>query len=671
MSGRVWRRVTAVVVGAALLAGGLAGTASATTADPGSEADQAGVDVVDVVTVGGVTTPRTVIRSAAPRTTAGFAFRGPRVIGGCTAGALCQALGETRVAWDFSSGLTEAAVEGNRIVRATLEGTARQSAACRTAPVTVHAVGGIDASTSWSTHAPTWGDVVTGAVAEGRCDRWGAVTWDVTDAVRQGLDDRRAVALGLSVPAGSGSALVGPQASLRVEIGPPPGPAAIARGTSDPPGPCAVGDDRPSIRSVTPSLVADVEGVGNLRARFAVSDVEDGVELWSAETMPQMAGGGPVVVTVPAGVMVEGRAYSWDVRAATPTGPWSAPTSCEVVPDLTPPVVTPVATPVEGEPAVYREGLISGGVGIPGAFVLSSDEADVRIAYSFSSPDALVNTVAPGTRVDFAPSANGPHTLYMRAVDGAGWVGPTGEYRFQVARTAPMRWSFDEGTGLEARNAAGTGALTLSGPDLWGDGLHADFAADPTDRALVLRGGESAAWSQVPLVATDRSYSVSATVRADDAGTTRVAVSQAGARTSAFALGQREDAACGTPSGSCWAFWTAGTDVADPELAVALSGVEVRPGSWVRLTGIHDARTQENRLYVCEIGTVDEPAFGDVVLAGTASGAGTGWASGGALQLGRGGVAGAWSDPWAGTVDRLSVADGVLTESDMFRECYS
>lgn len=670
MSGRVWRRVTAVVAGAALLAGGLAGTASATTADPGSEADQGGVDVVDVVTVGGVATPRTVIRSAAPASTAGFAFRGPRVIGGCTAGALCQALGETRVAWDFSSGLTEAAVEGNRIVRATLEGAAMQSAACRTAPVTVHAVDGIDASTSWSTHAPTWGDVVTGAVAEGRCDRWGAVTWDVTDAVRQGLDDRRAVALGLSVPAGSGSALVGPQASLRVEIGPPPGPAAIARGTSDPPAPCAVGDARPSIRSATPRLVADVEGVGNLRARFVVTSVEDGVELWSAETTPTAAGS-RVGVRVPADVLVEGRAYAWEVRAATPTGPWSDPTSCELVPDLTPLALKPVVTPVEGEPAVYREEGTSGGVGVPGAFVFSSDEEDVvAIRYSFGT-DALHQVAAPGARVDFVPTTSGSQWLQAQAVDSAGWTGPVRLYRFSVTATKPMRWSFDEGAGLEARNAAGTGALTLSGPDLWGDGLHADFGADPADRALVLRGGGSAAWSQVPLVPTGGSYSVGATVRADDAGTTRVAVSQAGARTSAFALGQREDPACGTPSGSCWAFWTAGTDVADPELAVALSGVEVRPGSWVRLTGIHDARTQENRLYVCEIGTVDEPAFGDVVLAGTASGAGTGWASGGALQLGRSGVAGAWSDPWAGTVDRLSVADGVLTESDMFRECYS
>ncbi|MBD5786135.1 hypothetical protein IF650_08085 [Cellulosimicrobium terreum] len=659
--------MAAVVAGAVMVASGaLAGAAVATVPADGPRAMSA--EVQDVVRVEGLDSPRTVIRSADPRSSAGDEFSGSRTIGACPRGPLCALRGEARAAWDFSAGLEEAGVESRDVLRATLQATVTPAPACTSTSLRAFLVGPVTGSSSWSTHRTTW----TGSGATGKsdaaCARQGEISWELTDSVRDALAEGRPVALGVALTR-AGLVRIGADVSLSVELG-AAAPSAVGAGTSDPQSACVVGKDRPAVRSATPMLRADLRGDGSIGARFAVFDLEDGTELWSEETTPR-SGGTQATVRVAADVMVDGRAYAWEVRAATPDGGWSAPSSCELVVDLTSPEREPGVTPVEGEPAVYREGVLSGGVGIPGAFVLSSDEADVMIAYSFRSSDALIDTVSPGTRVEFVPTSSGPYTLFVRAVDRSGRSGPLGSYDIRVASASPQRWSFSEGSGLQTQADSSTATLHLSDDALWGDGLWAEFGWDPSDRGLVLPGDGSAAWSETPLVATGGSYTVGVTVRADDAGRTRVAVSQAGERSSAFALGQRKDAACGTASGSCWAFWTWGADASDATPTVALSGMDVHAGHWVRLTAVRDSSGGENRLYVCELGTAAEPLSADVVLAATAPAPAPGWASSGGFQIGRRGVDGSWSSPWAGSIDRLSITEGMLSSTSIFRECSS
>ncbi|WP_431892566.1 LamG-like jellyroll fold domain-containing protein [Cellulosimicrobium funkei] len=658
------------LLGAVLALSGLTAGAAAASAGP-LPAGALAEDGARVV-LAGDGAARTVLRSALPRSASGYGFTGGQAVGGCDSGLLCAVLGETRVAWDFTDAIGSAVPAGATVTGATLRTSGVQGAQCRTAPVTAHGVGAVVRSSTWANHASTWGAAVASAASAGRCDRWGAVSWDVTAPVAEAVASGGPVALGLS-GARSGLAVLGAGTALELELAPAAGATATALGTAEPESACVTGEARPAVRSGTPMLRAELsgEGSGALLARFALQDVATGAELWTAETPPQSPGTVASVV-VPSGLLQHDGVYSWEARAATADGgAWSEASSCEFVADLVRPEREPVITPVEGEPAVYREGATTGGVGVRGAFVLSTDEPGVvAIRYSFDS-DALDRSAVPGERVEFTPTASGSHRISAQAVDAAGATGPVRLYRFSVASAAPVRWAFSEGAGPEARDASGSRSLTLAHGGMWGRGYLADFEIDPSDGALVIADDASAAWSATPVAPTGGAFSVGATVRADATGATRAAVSQAGDRASAFSLGVRHDAACGTASGTCWAFWTADADADGSASTVALSGVDVKPGAWVRLTGVRDAAAGELRLYVCEIGSVDDPGAGETTLAGTATTTSPGWPSSGALQVGRAQRDGTWTDHWRGAVDRLSVVDGVQSGSQMARECLS
>ncbi|KON71591.1 hypothetical protein M768_18680 [Cellulosimicrobium cellulans F16] len=667
---RTTRGTTAALLSVVLALTGL--TVGATTASavpvPSTGAAEAGAPVV----LDGDGVPRTVLRSALPRSASGYAFEGPQVVGGCASGLLCAVLGESRVAWDFTDAVASAVPVGATVARATLTTSGVQGAQCRTSPVTAHVVGAVVRSSVWANHASTWGPTVASATSSARCDRWGVVSWDVTAPVVEAVASGGPVALGLS-GARSGLAVLGAEAALELELAPAAGATATALGTADPESACVTGDGRPTVRSSTPTLRAELSGGGSgaLLARFALQDVATGAELWTAETLPQSTGTVAAVV-VPSGLLQHDGVYSWEARAATADGgAWSEASRCEFVADLVRPELEPVITPVEGEPAVYREGATTGGVGVRGAFVLSTDEPGVvAIRYSFDS-EALDRSTVPGERVEFTPTTSGSHRISAQAVDAAGGTGPVRLYRFSVASAAPVRWAFSEGSGPEARDASGSRSLTLAHDGMWGRGYLADFEIDPSDGALVIADDASAAWSATPVAPTGGAFSVGATVRADATGATRAAVSQVGDRASAFSLGVRHDAACGTASGTCWAFWTADSDADGSASTIAFSGVDVKPGSWVRLTGVRDTAAGELRLYVCEIGSVDDPGAGETTLAGTVATSSPGWPSSGALQVGRAQRDGTWTDHWRGAVDRLSVVDGVQSESQMVRECLS
>lgn len=646
--------------------------AGATTASAGPLPVDVVADEGAPVVLSGSDVPRAVLRSALPRSASGYGFTGSQAVGGCDSGLLCRVLGETRVAWDFTEAIGSAVPAGATVTGATLRTSGVQGAQCRTAPVTAHVVGAVVRSSTWANHASTWGPAAASAASAGRCDRWGAVSWDVTAPVTEAVASGGPLALGLS-GARSGLALLGAGTTLELALAPTTGASATALGTTDPESACVTGEERPAVRSSTPTLRAELSGGGSgaLLARFAVHDVVTGAELWTTET-PAQSPGTVAAVVVPSGLLEHDGVYAWEARAATADGgAWSEPSRCEFVADLVRPEQQPVVTPVEGEPAVYREDTTAGGVGVRGAFVLSTDEPGVvAIRYSFDS-DALDRSAVPGERVEFTPTASGSHRISAQAVDAAGATGPVRLYRFSVTSAAPVRWAFSEGSGLVARDVAGSRPLALAHDGMWGRGYLADFGLDPSDGALVIGDDASAAWSATSVAPTAGAFSVGVTVRADATGATRAAVSQVGDRASAFSLGVRHDAACGTASGTCWAFWTADADADGSASTVALSGVEVKPGAWVRLTGVRDAAAGELRLYVCEIGSVDEPGAGETTLAGTVATTSPGWPSSGALQVGRAQRDGTWTDHWRGAVDRVSVVDGVQSGSQMARECLS
>jgi hypothetical protein len=99
------------------------------------------------------------------------------------------------------------------------------------------------------------------------------------------------------------------------------------------------------------------------------------------------------------------------------------------------------------------------------------------------------------------------------------------------------------------------------------------------------------------------------------------------------------------------------------------STVPVTEGEWTYLVGEHNVTTNTLRLWVCEIGTPQDPATGEPVSSQVTR-AGAAWAAAGVFSVGRAQTAGAPSDWWPGAVDNVRVFSGkVLAESKIRRIC--
>jgi hypothetical protein len=240
-------------------------------------------------------------------------------------------------------------------------------------------------------------------------------------------------------------------------------------------------------------------------------------------------------------------------------------------------------------------------------------------------------------------------------------VSPARTYRFTVAWPVATggggKWLLDEGAGDVAD---GTGApLTLTPGTTWTDGPLAELADEASDRALLLDDPADGASSAAAVLDTTASYTVSTFVRLDSVGTRGTAVSQDGAGASGFAVGY-DTTGCAEGVPACWTFGLNGDDA-----AVVRSAGEARTGSWVHLTGVHDAVAGTVDLYVCEIGSADEPGDMNPVQTGPVSAAGA--PSAGPFRLGQG-FGGAV--PFAGAISSVTVTEGVAaTMSSVRRAC--
>jgi hypothetical protein len=200
-------------------------------------------------------------------------------------------------------------------------------------------------------------------------------------------------------------------------------------------------------------------------------------------------------------------------------------------------------------------------------------------------------------------------------------------------------YPLDEGTGTAAGDVSGNyRTATLSGGAAWTTAGH-------ISGALQLRSASpGAAATTGPAVRTDRSFTVAAEVRLDQAGTsTRAAVSQDGAnRTHAFLLGYLSEY-------QRFAFrMLSGDSDAGQMVAVPATGAP-RVGEWTHLAGTYDEASHELRLYV------------NGVLQGTAT-MSTPWNATGGLQIGRDKYHGQYADYFDGSIDEVHVDSGVLSD---------
>ncbi|MBD7917821.1 DUF4214 domain-containing protein [Cellulomonas sp. Sa3CUA2] len=619
----------------------------------------------------------------AVRTVVGTAynFAGDEGVGLCDRGATttCSHTFRSRVLWQFASLQGLGNLEPSDVQSAVFAVTGTHSYSCTPMPVTLHAVADFDAGTVYPGGA-YWKALQTQTITHragcGAGKEPRRIEFDATQQARDVAAANTGVAsFGMAADEGSMASWkrYGWDASFSVTYNRPPAAPANAR-TTAPDSACVVGNGRPHVRSTQPTLRAvlgDPDG-GNVQAHIDIVDLGNGAHVWDPALFAAQGSGAEHALQVPANLLVDGRSYRWNIQAfdGQVGGPW---VSCEFTVDLTAPVM-PVVTPVTGTGlAVYAEGpTLAGGVGHEGRFTFGNGGSTDVEYYRYTFLGQQQRTVPVGSVVQFVPTEVGSQTLTVESIDRAGWVSPARVYRFTVTFPALSdAWHLDETSGTTAANVNGSNrVLTLSsGTSNNVDGLGATNFGRPADRALQFDAVSDVARTTQPVVRTDGSYSVMATVRLDDVAGTYVAVSQSGTQTSGFALGHRADPACpeGT-GGHCWAFWTTGTDSASATPVVVRSDVPARAGQWVQLTGIRNAGTGQLDLAVCAYGAPGELMTPQPVLAGVLT-APTGWAAGGAFQVGRGGTTAAPQHGWKGAVNQVRTYTGPLTILKLRQSC--
>jgi hypothetical protein len=443
---------------------------------------------------------------------------------------------------------------------------------------------------------------------------------------------------------------------------------------------CATGDNRPAVRTRTPTFnatISDPDG-GNLRAQFEL--FAGTRKVWAPGMTAQAVSGSVHAVTVPSSLnLAEGVVYHWVARGydGSAYGAWAR--ACELVVDVTAPQhlpgVTAVASPGGAVYTPHSPGVEGvGGVGVPGRFRLDPGlNTDVG-TYRVSVNGVGGRTISVDDPVvDLVPLDEGLHTLRVRAVDRAGNVADqVTSYVFNVAVGKPTTWLLDEDTGTVANAVDLLGApvptarLTVSGAT-WGAGYLSTLAPsapayDARDRALVFSGTGGEAATSGPVLRTDGSFTVMAWVNARSVPTeSATAVSQDGKVSSGFSLGIRRHASL-CPKG-CWSMFMYPTD-AVTSVVQATTTTPVRAGEWVMLAGTYHAGNQEMQLHTC-------PAVAQQLVSGQAVPFTSTWTATGPFRVGRGQGNGVPARRFPGSVGGVRIYQGVITEADLKRTCQS
>ncbi|MEU0796303.1 DNRLRE domain-containing protein [Amycolatopsis sp. NPDC005961] len=136
--------------------------------------------------------------------------------------------------------------------------------------------------------------------------------------------------------------------------------------------------------------------------------------------------------------LADGVTYAWQVRAkdSLATSAWSE--TCRFTTDFTPPATAPVITSTD---YVY-EVPGKGGVGIPGDFTLDAGGDTQVVGFQWQAgytDSGYVAADRPGGKatVRYTPRDDGPMSMSAYGLDAAGNYGPSGDYRFFVARNGP------------------------------------------------------------------------------------------------------------------------------------------------------------------------------------------------------------------------------------------
>ncbi|MFI6425996.1 LamG domain-containing protein [Promicromonospora sp. NPDC050880] len=392
----------------------------------------------------------------------------------------------------------------------------------------------------------------------------------------------------------------------------------------------------------------------------------------------------------PGSNLVANERYTWRMRAVRDGvgGPWSS--WCPMMIDNEapgPPKITAEPMSTSGVEAVYLERdpdgpKEHGGIGMRGKFRISTGAWDAeRMLFGFADPSLPHRWTLDSSGqivVSFVPSREGPVTIYAKVRDKSGNESTAATYTFDVA--APREtavWRLDDGSGTSASEALGLvgsqplefrGTESTSALPRWVDGPHELFGSRDGDHAVAFDGVDDRLFTTAGVVSTNSSFVVSAHVWVDP-GATRdlhAALSQDGSTTSAFQLGTFPCSQHATGVG-CFNFHVAGTDSGTATVYRVMSTTPVVTGQWVHLTGAFDAKTKKVSLWVCEIGTPQDPKPADPQRYDRAEADAVSFATTRPFVVGRSLVRDVQDKFWQGRIDNVRVFDGQLVAENKVR----
>ncbi|GIH62415.1 hypothetical protein Msi02_32320 [Microbispora siamensis] len=539
-------------------------------------------------------------------------------------------------------------VRGKHILNAKFQITEKWSWSCQARPVQLWHVGVINSGTTWNSQ-PQWirqlgeADVAKGNENYGCGD--GSVEFDVTSAVRDASGSGRAD-LTLGLRAANESDAYGwkrfddnPVLAITYNTVPDAPSGLTVDGK-----PCGSGT---YVGTTTPTLRAkasdpDAGQTLDVSAYWATpGSATNGTD---KVTQTNVANGGQLVVSVPAGRLTDGQSYYWQAQSTdrTDTSPWSG--QCAFTVDATrpgsPPTVTSADYPADGG--------FHGGKGKTGIFTLGAAGVSDVTSYLYGWADPPTTAVDAGTlggtaTVSATPPGEGINTLYVRSRDRAGNLSDISKYVFYAgSANGPVgSWIPDDGggSGTTLTDTSGNGrTATLSGGAQWSAGRLRTAGT-----AISFDGTTGYAATDGPVVHTDQSFTVSAWVRLTSAAKWATVLCQEGGTNSGLLLQYDQP-------GNRWSLTAQTADTADPP-AVRAGSTAPRTGVWTHLLGTYDAGAGELRLYV------------DGVLSGTAP-VRIGWNAGGRLLIGTEKFNGKLISYFPGDIADVRVWDRVVDASE-------
>ncbi|MFC4629255.1 hypothetical protein ACFO6V_13490 [Promicromonospora alba] len=397
-------------------------------------------------------TARTVLRPAGP---SGYGWPGTQWVGYCDPAEYaegCAAAGVQRLVWQFDGIDLLADLEPEDITSAELFANSAvawlDDVNCTPSRLDLYDIPRISASTDWASTA-AWteerrvgGSAFYWPACEQTPGYTGFFDFDATQlAVNAARADRSSVTVGVRAADETcmtcGWTSFKPDTTLIIRFNRTPlAPTNLQVGGSH--GSLQACTVEQTLRTTSPYLSADIrdpdpDNGGPVTATFSIAraDAPD-VVLWQGSSSSSIDH--RYTVSVGSETLEGDGRYVWSVFGTDGGGLVGPAASCTFSVDIERPAL-PVVTPLVGGEAVYVEGTLRGGVGVPGSFLLTSTSDDVvtyRYGVNTQTRSKVVDASA-NTVLSVTPTQPGPNYISVEALDAAGNRSNETIFRFDVA----------------------------------------------------------------------------------------------------------------------------------------------------------------------------------------------------------------------------------------------